>query len=170
MTDITPDYLKSIGVRGLALDADNTLSTHHSQTPLEGVETWLGNMKNAGIKLVMVSNSKRPRVEPFADRLGLEFTSMACKPLPRGFIRARRLLGLRGRELAAVGDQLFTDMLGAHLANATPILVEPILPETTRGFKFKRMLERPFLKHYKRRLFVTSEKKENRANEENTHS
>ncbi len=150
VTDITPEYLRAIGVKGLALDADNTLSTHHSQQAHDGVEEWLDTMRQAGIGLIMVSNSKRRRVEPFAERLDLDFTALACKPLPLGFIRARKSLGLKGRELAAVGDQLFTDMLGAHLAGATPLLVEPILLEDSAGFKFKRTLEKPLLKRYKR--------------------
>ena len=146
VTDITPEYLKSIGVKGLALDADNTLSTHHSQTPLENAENWIVQMGQAGIKLMMVSNSKDRRCRPFAARLGLEYTCVACKPLPFGFWRARRKMGLKGRELAAVGDQLFTDMLGANLAGVTPLLVEPILLEEGWSFKLRRRLEKPLLR------------------------
>ena len=149
VTDITPEYLKSIGVKGLALDADNTLSTHHSQTPLENVEEWLAQMVAAGIKLQMVSNSKDRRCRPFAERLGLEYTCVACKPLPFGFWRARRKMGLKGREFAAVGDQLFTDMLGANLAGVTPLLVEPILLEDGWSFKVRRRLEAPLLCRYR---------------------
>lgn len=151
--DITPEYLRSIGVKALALDADNTLSTHHSQTPDDGVEDWLRSTEKAGIKLIMVSNSKAERVAPFAKKLGLDFTSTACKPLPHGFLRAARKLGVKRSELAAVGDQLFTDMLGAHLAGIKGLLVEPIKLESSRGFRFKRALERPLLKRYKRTVY-----------------
>ncbi len=152
VTDITADYLKSVGIKGLALDVDNTLSTHHSQTPLEGVCEWLDAMKKEGIKIMMVSNSKRRRVEPFAEKLGLDFVSLSCKPLPIGFWRARRAMGLKGGQLAAVGDQLFTDMLGANLAGVTPILVTPILPETSASFKIRRRLETPLIKRYREKL------------------
>ncbi len=149
VTDITPEYLEIIGVKGLALDADNTLSVHHSQTPLEGVEEWLEGMRQAGIKLRMVSNAKDGRCRPFAERLGLDYTCVACKPLPVGFWRARKKMGLKGGQLAAVGDQLFTDMLGANLAGVTPILVEPILVEGGWSFRVRRRLERSLLRRYR---------------------
>lgn len=150
VTDITPEYLKSIGIKGLALDADNTLSEHHSQIPLEGVDEWLERMRTAGIALRMVSNAKDRRCRPFAKKLGLDYISLACKPLPFGFWRSRRSMGLKKKEMAAVGDQLFTDMLGAHLGGITPLLVEPILPEDGWSFRVRRRLERRLLSRYLR--------------------
>lgn len=152
VTDITADYLRSIGVEGLALDADNTLSTHHSQTPLEGVPEWLDAMRSEGIKLIMVSNSKQRRVKPFAEKLGLEYLSLSCKPLPFAFLKARRKLGLKGKQLAAVGDQLFTDILGANLAGITPIHVTPILLEDGASFKVRRKLESVLIKGYLKKM------------------
>lgn len=152
VTDITADYLRSIGVEGLALDADNTLSTHHSQTSLEGVPEWLEMMKNEQIKLIMVSNSKSRRVKPFAEKLGLDYLSLSCKPLPFAFLKAKRKLGLKGRQLAAVGDQLFTDMLGANLAGITPIHVTPIQAENGASFKLRRKLESVLIKGYRNKI------------------
>ena len=50
----------------------------------------------------------------------------ALKPLPFGFLRAKRCLQLRRREIAVVGDQLFTDVLGGKLCGLYTILTEPI--------------------------------------------
>lgn len=149
VTEITADDLRAMGVRGLILDADNTLATHHSQTPAEGVTDWLDGMRRAGIELRMVSNARDPRCRPFAKTLGLRYTALACKPLPFGFWRAVRAMGLRRKDVAAVGDQLFTDMMSAHLAGVTALLVEPIEPETGWSFRLRRRLERPFLRRWR---------------------
>ena len=148
VTDITPEFLIKNGIKGLALDADNTLSEHHSQTPHEGVEQWLDLMRESGIKLIMVSNAKAERVAPFADRLGLAYTSTSLKPLPFGFLRAAKSMDLLRKSIAAVGDQLFTDMLGANLAGVKGILVTPIKPEQGASFRLRRRIERPLIAKY----------------------
>ena len=149
VTDITADDLRALGVRGLLLDADNTLATHHSQTPLEGVPAWLDAMREAGIALCMVSNAREERCRPFAATLGLRYTALALKPLPFGYRRAARAMGLKRRQVAAVGDQLFTDMMAAHLAGVVPLLVEPILPETGWSFRLRRRLEAPLRRRWR---------------------
>lgn len=151
ITDITADYLSENGIRALILDVDNTLSTHHSQTPLDGVDDWLRDMESRGIKLLILSNSKRERVEPFAKMLSLDFLPMGCKPLPFGLMKAKRRLGYKASETAMIGDQIFTDMIGANLCGMHTILLEPILLEDGRGFKFKRRLEKPFIARYERK-------------------
>ncbi len=149
ITDIPIDYLISMGIKGLALDADNTLSTHHSQTPLDGVIEWLESARERGIKLMMVSNANADRVTPFASKLGLDFTSLSCKPLPIGFIRAARRMSLKRCEVAAIGDQIFTDIMGANLAGVKPILLIPIKAEDGASFKLRRKLEQPLIAKYK---------------------
>ena len=149
VTDITPEFLHNNGIKGLALDADNTLSEHHSQIAYEGVEQWLRDMEAAGIKLKMVSNARARRVVPFANKSGLTFTSTALKPLPFGFWRAAKSMGLKVSEIGAVGDQLFTDMMGANLAGVKPLLVTPIKEEDGASFRLRRRLEKPLIKRYK---------------------
>ncbi|MBQ1519651.1 MAG: HAD hydrolase family protein, partial [Ruminococcus sp.] len=79
--DITPDFLKKHGIKGLILDVDNTLTTHDNPVPADGITEWLENMRNNGIKLIIVSNNHPERVKPFADPLGLDFVSDSGKPL-----------------------------------------------------------------------------------------
>ena len=63
---ITPQLLKSWGVRGLILDIDNTLTTHDNPIPDEGVADWLAQNRREGIQMIVLSNNKPHRVEPFA--------------------------------------------------------------------------------------------------------
>lgn len=146
-TDISPEILKRMGIKGLILDVDNTLATHDDPVPAAGVVEWLENMKKNGIKLTIVSNNRAERVRPFADPLGLDFVSKGGKPLKKGYVEAMKRMGLKPSETAAVGDQLFTDIWGAKNAGITAIFVRPIKPEgkAQRFIRFKRVLEKPFL-------------------------
>lgn len=150
LTDVTVEELGALGVTALLLDVDNTLSTHHSQTPLPGVEAWLRVMKQAGISMLIVSNARRERVEPFARRLALDFLCLCKKPLP---FRLNRAVGMLGREKSQVmlcGDQLFTDMPAGNLAGIKTLLVTPAKEETGWTFKIRRRLEKPLLRKYEK--------------------
>lgn len=143
--DITPEILNILGIRGLFLDIDNTLTTHDNPVPADGVLRWVQVMRRAGVQLCLVSNNHPPRVEPFANLLGLDFVCESRKPLSKGFRVALRRMGLARCETAVVGDQIFTDVLGANLFRVPCLFVRPIQMETTRFFKLKRFLETPFL-------------------------
>ena len=141
VTDITPQLLRELCVRGLVLDVDNTLAMDRAQAPLPGLEQWIGEMKAGGISLTILSNNSAARVSPFAGRLGLPFVSRAAKPLCFGYLRAARSLSLPRREVAIVGDQVFTDILGGNLAGLRSILVEPIRLENGWSFRVRRHFE-----------------------------
>ena len=151
ITDITVKDLRALGVRGVLLDVDNTLTTHGSQKLDPAVRRWLEEMAAQGIALTVVSNGLPKRVEPFAKKIGLRYIAMACKPFPLGFWRGARRLGLKRRECAAVGDQIFTDIIGSRLAGVRSILLRPIQPEHQPTLRFKRRLERGILRRYRKK-------------------
>lgn len=146
---ITPEFLKEKGITALVLDVDNTLTGDGSQQLDPGVSAWLEAMRAAGVSLTIVSNNTGRRVRPFARRIGLAWVPLACKPLPVGLMVARRRLGVPRRQMAMVGDQLFTDRLAAGLYGIRCLSVLPRTPhDKSRGVRFKRRLEAPFLRRY----------------------
>lgn len=149
VTDISVEFLKSNNIDTLLLDADNTLSTHHSQEPARGVAEWLDEMRKNGISLMMVSNSKEKRVRPFAEKLGLEFEYLSLKPLTKGIARAVKRLGADKKRTALVGDQIFTDVIATRLSGIRPIFVKYMKAEEKLSFKVRRSLERKILKDKK---------------------
>lgn len=149
ITDITLGMLDKYGIKGLILDVDNTLSTHHGEVLLEGLTEWLELMQENGIKLAILSNSKNRRVEPFANKIGLPFVSLGLKPLPFKFKSALNILGTKRKNTAIVGDQIFTDTLGGNLYGVKTILLDPIKLESSGSFRFKRKIERGVYKIYK---------------------
>lgn len=141
VTDITLEILNKYNITALILDVDNTLSTHHGQVLTDGLEVWLDTMKKAGIKLTVLSNSNSKRLTPFAEKIGLDFISLGLKPLPFGYLRALKRLGVKKQNAAIVGDQIFTDTLGGNLIGLNTILLTPIKPETSLRFRMKRKVE-----------------------------
>lgn len=147
VTYITPEFLEKQHIKGLILDLDNTLTTHDNPRPADGVLEWIDKIRESGVKLVIVSNNHPPRVKPFADMLGLEFICEGKKPLASGFNRAQKLMNISFENIAIVGDQIFTDMLGANFKRVCGIFVYPIEKEGKKQkfIRFKRVLEKPFL-------------------------
>ena len=152
ITDVTVDDLHCLGVKALLLDVDNTLTTHDAPDLTNAVKAWLTDMQTAGFSLIIVSNNRAERVAPFAEKIGLSYYAHARKPLPFGFRAAAKQVGVCRKECVVIGDQLFTDMLGANLAGIPSILLEPIQPETQQKFiVFKRKIEKPMLNSRRQR-------------------
>ncbi|MBQ3094127.1 MAG: YqeG family HAD IIIA-type phosphatase [Clostridia bacterium] len=154
ITELTPQELDAMGVKALLLDVDNTLTRHHSQELDDGVAAWLASMRDAGVQMRLVSNSKKPRVDPFAKRIGLDYEHTSMKPLPFGFFRAAKAMGVSRRECLVIGDQTFTDVLGAKLAGVRVLQLLPIEEETMWSFRVRRRLEKRVLARYQRRQNV----------------
>ena len=148
VTHITPAFLAEKGIKALVLDVDNTIADDRSQVVPPEVKAWLETMKQAGISLTILSNGAKPRVKPFAESLGLEWVSRSGKPLPIGMRTARRRVGVGRREIAMVGDQLFTDRLVAALYGVPAFVVVPRGADLNKYVCFKRILEKPFWKKY----------------------
>ena len=125
VTDITPEMLKNLGTDAILLDVDNTLAPPDSKIPYEGVQEWIKMIKASGIHIVICSNNFKKRIKPFSDSIGLDCVAMSLKPFPFGFNRAKRKLKEKPNSVLVVGDQIYTDVLGANLAGMKAILLLP---------------------------------------------
>lgn len=157
VTDLTPAFLKRLGVNTILLDVDNTIASYTSHEPIEGAVDWARGMVEEGFRVIIVSNNFKKRVEPFAARFGLRCISFAIKPLPFGYLRAKKLLGAACRECVVIGDQIFTDVIGANLCGMKSVLLSPIALEDGITFKMRRYCERGLRKKYQNRKDVMQE-------------
>ena len=148
VTHITPAVLAELGITALVLDVDNTLTGDESQRLEPEVQQWLDDMRAANISLTVVSNNRAERVQPFADRIGLAWVPRACKPLTKGLKVAQARLKVEKRQMAMVGDQLFTDRLAAALFGIPCLVVLPRTKDRHLTILIKRWLEKPFMKRY----------------------
>jgi len=149
---ISLEELWGLGLRGLIVDLDNTLMGFH-ETELEAEHlAWVDEAHERGFKVVLLSNNFTNRVCGIAEQLRIECIPNAMKPLPFGFWRAMRRLGMKRNEVAVVGDQLFTDVLGAKLSGGLyTILTEPIEAKDFPVTMFFRFLENVMLPKHRRR-------------------
>lgn len=142
ITEITPEFLKNRGISGLILDLDNTLTLHDAPIAECGIMEWLDTMKDSKIQMMIVSNNNYERVLPTANALNLPFVSNGKKPITTGFTRAKRLMGLNKKQIAVIGDQIFTDMICGNLSGMFTILVEPFEEEKHGFLHFKRVIQK----------------------------
>ncbi len=149
--DITPAFLQSIGVRALLIDIDNTLAPYEQESPDERLHAWLGSLREARIRVALVSNNHAPRVEKFNESLGLPAYADSRKPFKKNMLRAMRELGASPEETAVLGDQLLTDAYAGLRLGLPALIVPPIRDKTNLFFRFKRWCERPFIRRYARR-------------------
>ena len=126
LTDLTPELLKSRNIRLLMLDFDNTIMPYTANEPTEKMNRWLRQMLAGDIPLCVVSNSKRDRVRKFCRGYGMDCITHSKKPFPKGIRQCLERYGISAGEAALVGDQIFTDTLGANCAGAQSILVRAI--------------------------------------------
>ena len=152
LTDVTEELLRSHGIRFLMMDFDNTIVPYTTNTPTEAVEQWFRDMKNSGIALCMVSNSKKPRVRVFCEVHGIPCIQHARKPFWWiGIREALQKFGVPAEEAAIVGDQIYTDVLGGNGAGVTSILVKA-LDNHNIWLKLRHVAEKPFIALGKRRI------------------
>ena len=146
--NIKPTLLKKNNIKGLILDVDNTLIDYYRNL-VDGAEKWCEELKNEGIKCIILSNSnKRSKVEEVAEKLNIDYIMFAKKPLKSGFKRALSKLELKPEEVAVVGDQLFTDVIGAKRMNMFSILVKQVGEKDIFITKLKRPIENAIIRKY----------------------
>jgi HAD superfamily phosphatase (TIGR01668 family) len=144
--DVPHEELEAAGIRGLIVDLDNTLLGFRETELAQEHLDWLDRARDRGFRVVMLSNNFSERVTALAAQLNVECFPNALKPLPFGFLRAKRCLRLHRREIAVVGDQLFTDVLGGKLCGLYTILTEPIERKDFPVTQFFRFFERLMLR------------------------
>src|SRR5690606_23452763 len=114
-------------------------------------EDWICKVRAAGLEIAVVSNNTPSRVEEFSSRLGVTCIAKAVKPRRGAFRRIAAEFGLRPQEVAVVGGQLFTDILGGNRSGMYTILVTPISRHEFIGTKLMRLAERLFLRCLQKR-------------------
>ena len=148
--DITPEFLLAHGITSLLIDIDNTLAPYEQPTPDERIKNYFASLSENGIKAALVSNNNHKRVELFNSELGLLAFADSGKPGKKTLLLAMEKMGSTVENTAAIGDQLLTDALGAHRIGIPAFIVPPIRDKKNLFFRFKRWLEKPFVKRYKK--------------------
>ena len=141
-------FLKDKGIKGILLDIDNTL-IDMSKVLQEDIINWVQDVKNSDIKVCILSNTnKEDKLVPISSKLGIDYVSFAKKPMKSGYIRAAEKLNLAYENIAMIGDQVLTDVVGANRVGMFSIYVKPINKKEYWYTAWKRPIENIILKHY----------------------
>jgi uncharacterized protein len=150
--DIDFEMLKSINIKGLILDIDNTLVPMHIKVADENAVKWVEQAKASGFKICIVSNASKQRVAKFNENLKVLAIHKASKPGCKAFMNALKLMDIKAEETVVIGDQIFTDIYGGNKLNMFTILVKPIDERELFYIRLKRKPEKLILSSFKRKF------------------
>lgn len=144
--DVTVESLKREGIAAVFVDLDNTLIAWNNPDGTPEMRQWLHDLRDAGIRVVVVSNNSHDRVKRAVETFGIDFEARAMKPFTLGIDRAMKRFGVKKDEVVMIGDQLMTDIRAAKRAGIRSILVKPLLQSDSWQTQFNRWRERRVMK------------------------
>lgn len=151
---VTSEILYSLNIKNVLLDIDDTISPNKEIIISESIQKWICSIKQNSIKAIIISNNSKERAEYFASKLDIPYIYRAMKPLPFGIKRAMKLISGKKNNTAIIGDQIFTDVLGAKICGIKSILVEPLSKDGNMLIRFKRYIEFYIKNRIKSSIFI----------------
>ena len=142
------DKLYKEGYRAVIFDVDNTLVPHGAPADERAISLF-AHLKELGYSCMLLSNNKEPRVKMFNEAVHVNYIYKAGKPKPANYRKAMEIMGTTVENTLFVGDQIFTDVMGANIAGIRTILVKPIHPKEEIQIVLKRIPEKPILLLFK---------------------
>lgn len=142
----TIDYQKLLnrGIKCLLFDLDNTLVPASIKIPNKKIKDLFNELKEKGFKIILFSNSPKKRLKIFKDELEVDCCASAFKPFSRKFLAILKAYNYNVSEVAIIGDQLLTDILGGNKVGITTILINPVSAKDAFVTKLMR--------HYEKRI------------------
>lgn len=122
--DISPKWLKRNGFTKIVVDLDNTLLPTDKTIVGPRAMTWIRQMAQGGINIALISNNAGDRVKKITKQTQLPIIMRAMKPLPQAYKEIEKAFG--GGKILFIGDQLFTDILGAKRRGHTTVWVQSL--------------------------------------------
>ena len=147
--DLDLNILKKNNIKGIVFDIDNTLAFNKEPEPSKEIEAYMNMLIQEGFKVAIASNNTEERVTLYSNKLKMDFEYRAAKPLSYKVRRLIKRMGLKRKQVCLVGDQLFTDMLGANMMGLFSVLVVPFDGDENSFIGFKRKIEKIIMKRWK---------------------
>ena len=147
--------LKNSGIKCLIFDLDNTITPIDLNKPTKRLINLFNKLKNMGFKCLILSNSGKKRVEPFKNSLAVDSGFSSRKPSNKKYIKVMNNYNYIPDEIAAIGDQLLTDIYGANRMGFTSILVNPMGEKDFVVSIFNRFIEKIIFRTFRKRDLFT---------------
>ncbi|MCD8871706.1 YqeG family HAD IIIA-type phosphatase [Staphylococcus gallinarum] len=152
--DIDYEKLLKQGYKGIIFDIDSTLVPHGAESTKE-IDELFGYLHSIGLKTLFLSNNSSERIEIFNKNINTQFIAEANKPNKQSYLRAIEMLGIKSSEVVLIGDQIFTDILGANLCGIKNILVKYLMYDDETKIGKKRRVESVILVAYYFRKLIS---------------
>lgn len=146
LLDLSSDDLKHYQL--LIIDVDNTLIAKKKTMSQKTIE-WLKQRRNEQIKMVLVSNNHSTYISDLCKYLNLEYYPYSFKPTKRIYRKILSRYTVDLSKILCIGDQLFTDVLGANRMSLKSVYVKPLSDNDVVYTKMTRKIEKLFLKQMK---------------------
>ncbi len=146
--DLTKDFYQNNKIKAVIFDIDNTLVTHTTPVPSKDILDYFAFLNSNGIKYAIASNNSKKRVQMFCRELGVPYVYRAFKPRTAPLKRLAKQLAVPAKNICFVGDQIFTDMLGANKMGFVSVLVTALGKNETGFVSLKRVFEKMIIKKY----------------------
>lgn len=149
------DKLKDRGIKCILFDLDNTIAPLSIKKPNKKIKDLFNDLKKKGFKIIIFSNNGKVRLKPFKDELEVDCAFSCKKPMRKKFDLILNDYKYSISEVAIIGDNIVTDILGGNKVGITTILVNPISNKELLSAKVSRFFEVFIIKKLaKRELFM----------------
>ena len=154
-SSISIEFLKKQSIKTIFADIDNTLVDWDELDTNDTLQTWVQQLKENHIEIILVSNNRKNRIERVAEQLDVPYVFPGLKPLHKGFKEALSqttatkdeivMIGDVYKRQVMIGDQLLTDILGAGTFGIKTILVKPLKLSDAKKTRINRFFENVIL-------------------------
>ena len=149
--NISYEKLKERKIKCILFDLDNTMVLNKMDTPPKELQELFTRLEDMGFKIIIMSNSSKERLMNFKEKLNVDTAYLSFKPFKYKYKRIMKMFKLNECDVASIGDQIITDILGANRMGITSIFVEKLGEDTFFGTKINRFFERIILKKLNKR-------------------
>ena len=121
---ISQSELQKKGINSLLLDVDGTLVNRKSVIVPKVVKNWIIESKKLFSLYLISNNPSKKRIAKIAKELNLRYKYNASKPRKKITLNAIKEIGRDQKNIAIIGDRIFTDIIVGNRCNIKTILVK----------------------------------------------
>ena len=121
---ISQSELQKKGINSLLIDVDGTLVNRKSNIIPKSVENWIRESKKLFSLYLISNNPSKKRIEKIAKELNLKYKYNASKPRKKVTLSAIKEIHSDPKNIAIIGDRIFTDIIVGNRCNIKTILVK----------------------------------------------
>ena len=126
--------LQKKGIHSLLLDVDGTLVNRKSNMIPKAVKNWIIESKKLFSLYLISNNPSKKRIAKVAKELNLRYKYNASKPRKKDTLSAIKEIGCEPKNIAIIGDRIFTDIIVGNRCDIKTILVKRLKRD---GFPLK---------------------------------